>query len=49
MVERQRKMDEERLAFEQEQRRLQKADQDLILNKKSARPKLSFGLSMKKP
>ena len=43
MVERQRKMDEERQAFEREQKRRQKAEQEVILNKKSSRPKLSFG------
>ena len=44
MVERQRKMDEERQAFEKEQQRQHKAEQEIILNKKASRPRLSFAL-----
>jgi len=47
MVEAQRKMEEERLAFEKEQKRRIKQEQEVILNKKKARPKLSFGFKAK--
>lgn len=42
-------MDEERQAFEREQKRRHKAEQEVILNKKSSRPKLSFGFKKTDP
>lgn len=48
MVEQKRKMEEERKALEKTQRKAQKAQQDVILNRKGGnRPRLSFAITSK--
>lgn len=47
LVEDQRKILEERQRLEEEEKRRQKRDQEVILNKKNARPRLSFSLNSK--
>ena len=48
MVEQKRKMDEERRALEKAQRRADKAEQAVILNRKGVtRPKLAFSITPK--
>lgn len=47
LVEDQRKILEERQRLEEEEKRRQKRDQEVILNKKNARPRLSFSLNAK--
>ena len=42
-------MDEEKKALEKVQEKTEKAQQDLILGRKKARPKLTFGLKNKQP
>lgn len=44
LVEEQRKMLEQKQKMEEEQRRQRSRDQEVILNKKNARPKLKFSL-----
>lgn len=44
LVEDQRKIIEERQRIEDSERRRAKQEQDIVLNKKNARPKLSFSL-----
>lgn len=44
LVEEQRKMLEEKQKLEEEQRHQSKREQAVILNKKNARPKLSFSI-----
>ena len=47
LVEEQRKMLEQRQKLEEEQNKKKKQDQELILNKKNARPRLSFSFGGK--
>lgn len=47
LVEEQRRMLEEKQRMEEEDRRRKKREQEVILNKKNARPKLSFSLGGK--
>ena len=47
MVEQKRKMEEERRALEKAQRKAVKAQQDVILNRKGNRQKLSFSMASK--
>lgn len=47
LVEEQRKILEEKQRLEEEEKRRQKRDQEVILNKKNARPRLSFSLNAK--
>ena len=47
MVEQKRKMDEERRALEKAQRKALKAQQDMILNRKGNRERLSFTVTPK--
>lgn len=47
LVEEQRKILEEKQRMEDEERRRFKRDQETILNKKNARPKLSFSVGGK--
>ena len=47
LVEDQRKILEERQKLEEEEKKRSKRDQEVILNKKNARPKLSFSLGGK--
>lgn len=44
MVEQKRLMHEERLKMEEEKKKRSRLEQNVILNKKNARPKLSFSL-----
>ena len=45
LVEEQRRMLEERQAHEDQERRRARTEQEVILNKKNARPKLSFSFN----
>lgn len=47
LVEEQRRMLEEKQRMEEEDRKRKKREQEVILNKKNARPKLSFSLGGK--
>lgn len=47
MVEQKRKMDEERRALEKAQKKAEKLQQDLILNRKGSRDRVSFGIKPK--
>ena len=47
LVEEQRKMLEQKQRMEDEDRKRKKSEQEVILNKKNARPKLSFSLGGK--
>lgn len=47
LVEEQRKMLEEKQRIEDQEKRRVKQEQEIILNKKSVRPKLSFSLGGK--
>lgn len=47
MIEQKRKMEEERRALEKVQRKAERAQQDIILGRKNARPRLSFNIQTK--
>jgi arginine/glutamate-rich protein 1 len=47
LVEEQRKILEERQRLEEDEKKRQRREQEVILNKKNARPRLSFSLNSK--
>ena len=47
MIEQRRKIEEERRELEMAQRKAEKLQQEMLLNRKGNRPRLSFGLKSK--